>query len=337
MIVAILLAVIYGVIIAGAQRKFVDAAKQQQLHTVAELLRGKIRERTNFALALARSLGTSSRVLELVRKGDRNQLIKELNETFAELKGNHGVSVLQFNAADMIVFLRMHNLEKFGDDPSKRSEMIVVGTRRQLPQSGVEIGVAGVQLRGLVPIGDSQGPLGTLEVGFSLQPVLQEVRDETGCDVVAGVDAEILSKGSADSAAMNDLPHLGGYRIVATTKASISTETLSPEWLAGVKEETTTYTVQNESEYGILALPLTDFGGRQIGVFSVVCDFDEYRDRYRRAVLSIWTCTAVELVILAGVVLFAFNLHDDRAEPDSTASETVSAGSSAPANDPGRH
>ncbi len=74
-------------------------------------------------------------------------------------------------------FLRVHAPGKFGDRLDDVRPLIVAADREQTPQSGFETGRIYAGVRGAVPItlqdmDDTPDPLGVLEVGTSMQPLL---------------------------------------------------------------------------------------------------------------------------------------------------------------------
>lgn len=84
-----------------------------------------------------------------------------------------GVEQFQFHLPDATSFLRVHNVEKFGDDLSSFRHTVVVANRDKETVEGLEGGVAGAGFRHVVPMfGNNNELLGTVELGLGLNEAL---------------------------------------------------------------------------------------------------------------------------------------------------------------------
>ncbi|KJV08274.1 hypothetical protein VZ95_18855 [Elstera litoralis] len=142
------------------------------------------------ALSLAASLGENTAARDAFAARDRDGLQAMLGPVFKELKDRHGVRQLQFHLAPATSFLRVHRPEKFGDDLSSFRFTVVEVNRTQKPVFGIENGVEGLGIRGVVPVFKDQKPIGSVEIGLSIdQFFFDRLKTATGADVALYVNS----------------------------------------------------------------------------------------------------------------------------------------------------
>ncbi|MEW8632359.1 MAG: methyl-accepting chemotaxis protein [Candidatus Thiodiazotropha sp.] len=90
---------------------------------------------------------------------------------FQVLKNEYGVRQFQFHEPPATSFLRVHKPAKFGDDLSSFRFTVLEGNRSKQAIQGLEVGVAGLGVRGLVPVNHAGEHVGTVEFGMSFGQV----------------------------------------------------------------------------------------------------------------------------------------------------------------------
>ncbi len=98
---------------------------------------------------------------------DRGALEALFVPGFKVLKKEYGVRQFQFHEPPATSFLRVHKPAKFGDDLSAFRYTVVEGNQSKKPIQGLEVGVAGLGVRGLVPVSHEARHVGTVEFGMS--------------------------------------------------------------------------------------------------------------------------------------------------------------------------
>jgi methyl-accepting chemotaxis protein len=98
---------------------------------------------------------------------DRAQLEALFVPGFARLKRDYGVRQFQFHEPPATSFLRVHKPAKFGDDLSSFRLTVVETNQVKKPIQGLEVGVAGLGVRGLVPVSYQGKHVGSVEFGMS--------------------------------------------------------------------------------------------------------------------------------------------------------------------------
>jgi methyl-accepting chemotaxis protein len=142
------------------------ASNRQNLEAANNIFKGLISQKTNQALSLASSIGNMPEVKDSFEQRDRKALVDLLSPIFITLKEKYGVQQAQFHVAPAISFLRLHALEKYGDDLSTIRPAVVTALASGMPTGGLEVGVAGAGIRGVVPITKNNSLLGSFEIGL---------------------------------------------------------------------------------------------------------------------------------------------------------------------------
>ena len=231
----------------------------------------------------ARSLATFAAHLPQVRRKfevrDREALTAELGSTFVALKAE-GAEQFQFHVPPARSFLRLHQLDKFGDDLTSQRPSVVEANRTGRPVGGIEGGVTGFGIRAVVPVEGDAGKIGTVEAGL-------------------GLGQGFVDAFSSSSVFLSIFLGEHEPRLVASSFGA-GFVPASQDLAAGLREyvDHTSYPVAGMSA-ALSFFPLKDYSGRAIGVVAIGVDrlpLDTLRQR------TIWwyalTCL---LVTAAGV------------------------------------
>jgi methyl-accepting chemotaxis protein len=160
-------------------------AAENELRVLDEFFLGAIRDESERALAMADAMALNTAVQNAFAARDRAKLAEMLVPGFAQLKRDHAVVQLQFHIPPATSFLRVHAPQKFGDDLSSFRFTVVEANRTKKPIFGLEYGVEGLGIRGVVPVFRGADHIGSVEVGTSFgQPFLDEFKRRTGAEVV---------------------------------------------------------------------------------------------------------------------------------------------------------
>jgi len=195
--------------------------------------------------------------------GNRDQLVDLLVPSFKVLKQNpeYAARQFQFHLPPATSFLRVHKPQKFGDDLSSFRKTVVKTNSSKKPVRGLEKGVAGLGVRGMVPVFNQGSHVGSLEFGMSFgQPFFENFKQQTDIDL----SLHLLSNGQLKQFAgtIDDESHLDS--------ASLNN---------GLDELTSVaHHKVNGRDAGLIAGPIRDFSGKVIGVLEVAMDRSYYAD-----------------------------------------------------------
>ena len=161
-----------------------DNAEENELYALVATLQANLDKEGEMAQGMSALVAGIPRVQELLAARDREALKALFVPGFAALKQNYGIRQFQFHLPPATSFLRVHNPEKFGDDLSSFRPAVVETNRSGKPNRGLEVGVAGLGIRGVVPVAYEGRPVGSVEFGYSFgQPFIDWFSNKFDVDV----------------------------------------------------------------------------------------------------------------------------------------------------------
>ncbi len=255
--IAILITVV-ALIIVVADFRMEDTLReteQRQLNNYNDMLMARLHNEELRAHSLAVLVASIPSVQEAFALDDRYTLEQMFAPGFKELKDNLAVRQFQFHTPPATSYLRVHKLGKYGDDLSKFRKTVVETNNSKKPVSGLEVGVAGLGIRGIVPVSHDQEHIGSLEFGMSFgQAFFDEFKKQYKVDVAL---------------------HLQRDSTFETFGTTLATKTL-------LNQEQMRTAMQGEAVYlqgshednpvSILAEVIKDYSGTPIGVLEIVVD-----------------------------------------------------------------
>ncbi len=147
--------------------EIIHTAEKKEMQDVYEAVQVGIEHEGRLAQAMSALVAGIPDVQEAFGLRDRETLQDLFAPGFPALKKEFGVRQFQFHAPPATSFLRVHKLEKFGDDLSSFRHTVVETNKTQKPISGLEVGVAGLGVRGIMPLFYEGGHVGSVEFGMS--------------------------------------------------------------------------------------------------------------------------------------------------------------------------
>ncbi|MEJ2528837.1 MAG: methyl-accepting chemotaxis protein, partial [Gammaproteobacteria bacterium] len=259
-----LLAVIVALIVLTANMRMEDTlreAERHQLDNFHDMLMGRLSAERYRAYSMALLVASLPQVQQAFAAGDRETLKQMFGPGFKQLKDKLAVRQFQFHTPPAISFLRVHKLEKFGDDLSSFRKTVVATNSSKAPVSGLEVGVAGLGIRGIVPVFSAGKHIGSVEFGMSFgQAFFDEFKKQYDVDVAL---------------------HLQRDQAFETFGSTLKTKTLlSQKQMQNAMRGEVEY-LQGETDgkpVAILAEAINDYSGNPIGVVEVAVDRSYFRD-----------------------------------------------------------
>jgi PAS domain S-box-containing protein len=156
------------------------------------------------AMSLATMIAENTQVQALLAQRDRQALIDLLMHTYVELKMYFNVEQFHFHLPGAVSFLRLHYLERFGDDMSLYRKTILDALKTGRPVGGLELGATGYGIRAVAPVYYNLAIVGTVEIGNSFDSAfLEDLHDRWGIDLAlyeinsGGVHAPMAKAGKS--------------------------------------------------------------------------------------------------------------------------------------------
>lgn len=142
-------------------------SEQRELHKLYETAVANIASSGQRAQAMATLISLTPEIQSSFAARDRDELLQRTLPLFTRLKQDFAVQQFQFHTPPATSFLRLHRPEKFGDDLTTIRKTIVETNTQKQPLSGLEYGVEGLGIRGLVPMNYQGQHTGSVEFGMS--------------------------------------------------------------------------------------------------------------------------------------------------------------------------
>ncbi len=207
------------------------------------------------AEALSSSIANIPFVQKAMAEGDREALAAQLVPVFKVMKEQYDARQFQFHTPPATSFLRVHKPKKFGDDLSSFRNTVLETNAKQKAVHGLERGVAGIGMRGMVPVYHAGKHIGSVEFGMSFgQPFFDEFKS-----FYKGVDVALY------------LPEDSGFKRYASTMNETLLDDKALKTALGGEE-----VLQNTELGGVpvaaFARPVNDFSGKPLGVVVLAVD-----------------------------------------------------------------
>jgi len=246
-------------------RALVDQAVEHELTTVRTGLETALAGEARRALSLAAATAENRDIARAFAAGDRDALSRMLVPGFAALR-DQGVRQFQFHTAPATSFLRVHRPDRFGDDLSGFRATVVEVNRTGKPIHGLESGVEGLGIRGVVPVRLDGKAVGSLEFGLALdQSFFDGFKKSTGVDAALFVRETGKAPVRFASTLPNDAPLPAGL----LDRGFADTVTADGEL--------------GDRPFAFMAAPARDYQGQVFGVFVLALDRTPFVAQLARA------------------------------------------------------
>jgi methyl-accepting chemotaxis protein len=266
----------------------VDRAGERELRGHYESVMAQIEQEAATATALSLLVAELPAAQAAMVAGERDALLAMTGPAFRTLRERANVDQFQFHTPPATSFLRVHQPAKFGDDLSSFRATVVETNRARQAVRGLEGGVAGLGIRGVVPVVHAGRHLGSVEFGMSFgKPFFERLKARAGIDL-----ALHLPKGEK----IDTFVTTGeGLRLLEDARYRAV--------LAG--ESVVAHATWQGAPHAVFAGPVKDYSGRAIGVLELAMDNSEYvtaLNRARNLVIAIaGGALVIALVIAAGL------------------------------------
>ncbi|MCK4974981.1 MAG: hypothetical protein KAR81_06990, partial [Sulfurimonas sp.] len=119
---------------------------------------------------------SNPKIIEAFANRDRKELQKLTLPIYEKLrKENPHLNIMHFHTVGTHSFLRLHKLEKYGDDLSGIREIIVKTNQFKKIQTGLETGKYGLSYRVTFPVFKDNKHIGAFEFGIDIKYLMSKV------------------------------------------------------------------------------------------------------------------------------------------------------------------
>ena len=263
-----------------------EHAQQAKLEILYASLVNIIEKKSRQAEMLSTYVANDPEIQAAVAAGDRARLSALTLPGFTRLKKDYGVRQFQFHTPQAHSFFRVHKPGKFGDDLSGFRKTVVETNRLKKPVHGIESGVAGLGIRGVVPISYKGKHLGSVEMGLSLgQFFLDKFKKDYGTEVGA-FDVSLFVDSSGET------------KMIASTQAKgnlLDSEVMQSALEGRIRIQKAEV---NGKPMHIYTRALQDFSGHPVAVLKLAVDDSQFVAALSKDIQ--WF-----LLVSAGIIVFS--------------------------------
>ncbi len=235
----------------------------------------------------------------------RQQLIDELHDTYQVQSAKYGAVQAQFHRPPAWSYYRLHDKLKNDDDLKNfRFTVLEVNDKKQV-FSGPEIGRSGLGIRGVVPVDDEEGHIGSFEFGLRFKPILDRLKASHDVEISLFLDASPQKNITWEKWHDEAGDDIGTFKHIFSTDSTHIASLLDAQTLIGATEQQRFDHHIGKKKFGVILSPLKDFSGKRIGVFAIAKDFSEFEQIVALSIRNALLLFSLGIILL---VLLLFGL-----------------------------
>ena len=302
--------------------RLTNAVEQNQFELMRTILRSSLRAAEDRAMARAEIVGNLPAVRDLFAKRDRERLVAECLPMFEIQKSKYGVDQMQFHLPNAVSFLRLHALERHGDDLSKFRPMVVAVNTDRVARKGLVIARTGPAIFGVIPMTDlAGGHAGSLDVGMDFNPILDGLKATYQLELALFIAEEPLRKFATGlpGDVLSEQNRRGKFVKFHSTHWALMKDLATEGDVINMTEDGYTRKLRGIT-YGTLIMPLRDAAGEALGLLVAAKDFSASRAAAGRslvwqsllALFAIVTLAVAIIIIIRGFLLRPVEMMNER-------------------------
>ena len=149
----------------SSQQEIIKEEERKELFRFYDLFLASVRQKGEQALSMATVIAENPVIKKLLSKRDRKGLLDYAHPLFEELKKDFGIRQLHFHVLPGKSYLRVHLPDQPGEMIAYRTSIMDV-LKSGKGKMGLEWGLTGLGIRGVVPVSLNGERIGSLEIGY---------------------------------------------------------------------------------------------------------------------------------------------------------------------------
>jgi len=278
-----------------------------------------IEKQSDVVLTNAIALAQNKNLINSLYSRDRElaeKNLKHLTDQYEKFSGLKNVKI-HLHTKDLRSFIRSWKPNHYGDDLSGFRHSLKHLGETQEPFVTVEIGRAGILLRGIAPIYHEDDFIGSIEFIQNFENILTELKN------LHHLDALILSSEDQTIKFFNKLEPVGQNRVLLNSNSQSNEALISA--LKDVdfdKFEELDHLVRNG--FYITAVPLYDFQNKKVGCFLIVDSLSNVENIIDNAQETLlYQVIAMLIIDILIILILAWILHRSITSPITQLSEQI--------------
>ncbi len=273
--------------------------KALNLHNQFE---SQIEARETLALALSTYVANDPEIQGLFSREERDDLISRTLPGYLALDAAIGVPQYQFHLPPATSFLRLHQLDKSGDDLSAFRFTVLDANRDQIAVAGPEIGKGGMGIRGVVPVSYEGNHVGTVEFGTNIgDEFLLELSEKSNIQSAMFFDttAAKVTTFEQEQEGMGE----NEFILFASSGLEVPVDEASYRQVVASGEPRIVRLTYEDTPYAVYIVPFADYSGDIIGVSTIYLDRSQVLADISR---SQWTSIGIGflLMLISGTIVW---------------------------------
>ena len=245
-------------------------AETANLNTAYNVFQREIDLQGDNAVELALFVASMPEIQQLFAAKDRDGLTKVLYDAYKTVDEKMGVPQSQFHLPPATSFLRLHKLDKFGDDLSGFRNTVLAVNKNHVPVHGLEKGKAGLGIRGVVPVFYQNEPVGSFEIGLAFDDdLLNTIKETANADYTVFLNKNTskvtsYAEENADTGTESQFE-----QILSTTETPPEVDEAAMLDVSTSDAPLTAQVTQNGASYAVMLAPIHDYAGDVVGVVEI--------------------------------------------------------------------
>lgn len=264
------------------------------------------------ALMLLQHSKSADAISIAIQQQDREQLQLLATPFYQELKQHDHINHMYFMDLQRHVLLRMHQPDYFGDTIDRTTAL--KAKQGHQGAAGVELGPLGtLTLRVVIPWLSHGTANGYVELGISLNQILNTIQKGDDFSIILTLKRELLTNIKADASARQTAAH----ETIAFPDASHQSSIQSIMPLLNRPDDFSIATEINSSGYWLRQHPFRDTSGREIGHIFLLDNLNAESSGWS----TLLYVTMALLVAITGLIILLLYIIITRTERERAAAE----------------
>ncbi len=298
-IIPLFIAIVLGLGIMGVEYYHSSQTMEENLYKkeAKDLLgfyNNAFQAKKDIAITNAINIANNHAVVESLEHNDRAFVIKELQSLTKKFKDFTEYKNIKIHIHDANIhsFLRAWKPDKFGDDLKSFRHTIVDVKNNKKPIAAIELGRAGLVLRGLAPVMLDNNYLGSVEFMQGLNSIVKQAKNKKDYDVLILLDNRYLSTAKQ----LKKMPKVGRYSL-AVREDVINKTFLDEISLLNIDMNKKSHLSPN---YFFVSQKIKDFSGNTVG-YALIGD---KLSTINQILVSSKSSILNQIFIMLGVIVF---------------------------------
>ena len=242
------------------------------------------------------SLLTDDAAVAAFAGGDRASLARRHGDLFQRMRDVYGIAQYQWHVPPATSFYRFHAPETFDDDLSAFRATVVATNRGQQPVRGLEVGRGGPGVRIVYPVNHAGRHVGSVELGGSINGLLQLLQDNLGIEYAVGIRPEIFTAAGRLADGSDDIVKNGlqFYRFSSDSARALLQQV----------NQTSGVVDFGAARLALSTIEMTDYQNRPIGTILVAADVTEMVSAQRNQLISSLLVSLLIMAVVLSVIIW---------------------------------